>query len=86
MANRRAREKAIVPTQKDPTPEVQAKGKGRNWKKEKGKGKEHATSIQDQELEFVKQIDESSLGHAGNTQAAYKSTYRPYMVCFLSNG
>ncbi|KAF9114344.1 hypothetical protein BGW39_003383, partial [Mortierella sp. 14UC] len=33
----------------------------------------------DQELEFVRQIDESSHGHAGNTQAAYKSTYRPYM-------
>ncbi|KAF9118988.1 hypothetical protein BGW39_000695 [Mortierella sp. 14UC] len=30
----------------------------------------------------VRQIDESSHSHAGNTQAAYKSTYRPYMeVC-----
>ncbi|KAG0195163.1 hypothetical protein BGX33_004107, partial [Mortierella sp. NVP41] len=36
-------------------------------------------SLVEQELEFVRKVDESSHGHANNTQAAYKSTYRPYM-------
>ncbi|KAF9898624.1 hypothetical protein EC991_010776, partial [Linnemannia zychae] len=49
------------------------KGKG------KGKGREKAASVMEQELEFVRKVDESSHGHAENTQAAYKSTYRPYM-------
>ncbi|KAG0276164.1 hypothetical protein BGZ96_003436 [Linnemannia gamsii] len=42
-----------------------------------GKGKE--ISIEDQEQEFVRQVDEYAPGLSDNTQAAYKSTYRPYM-------
>ncbi|KAG0250528.1 hypothetical protein BGZ95_007171 [Linnemannia exigua] len=52
-----------------------AKTKGKAH--EKGKGK--AMSIEEQELEFVRHIDETTHGHAGNTQAAYKSTYRLYL-------
>lgn len=43
-----------------------------------GKGKD--ISIEDQEEEFVREVDEYAPGHSGNTHAAYKSTYRPYMV------
>ncbi|KAG0061629.1 hypothetical protein BGZ89_011299 [Linnemannia elongata] len=52
---------------------------GKEKAQRKGRGKDEAISIAEQEPEFVRQVDESSHGHAGNTQAAYKSTYRPYM-------
>lgn len=58
---------------------------GKEKAQRKGKGKDEAISIAEQELEFVRQVDESSHGHAGNTQAAYKSTYRPYMVSLVIN-
>ncbi|KAF9083192.1 hypothetical protein BGX29_003346, partial [Mortierella sp. GBA35] len=46
--------------------------------KSQSQNEKETITIKEQELAFAREVDETSQGHANNTQASYKSTYRPY--------